>query len=109
MREHEHEHGPSHPAHEHPHTHTHSHESTRNVLNRLSRIIGHLQAVQRMVEDDRDCSEILVQLAAVRSAIDNASKVILQEHLTHCIADAVREGDQQAIDDLCDAVRKYLG
>ena len=54
----------------HHHGHTHTHESTKAVLNRLSRAIGHLQSVKRMIEEGRDCSEVLVQIAAVRSAID---------------------------------------
>ena len=101
--EHSHEHD-----HAHTHGHTHSHENTRAVLNRLSRAIGHLQSVRRMVEDGRDCSEVLVQIAAVRSAIDNTGKIILQDHLKHCIIDAAKEGDQQAIDDLCEAIDKYM-
>jgi DNA-binding FrmR family transcriptional regulator len=99
----EHDHG-----HAHGHGHTHTHENTKAVLNRLSRAIGHLQSVRRMVEDGRDCTEVLVQVAAVRSAIDNTGKVILQDHLKHCIIDAAREGDQQAIDDLCKAIDKYI-
>ena len=100
---HEHDH-----AHGHSHGHTHTHENTRAVLNRLSRAIGHLQSVKRMVEEGRDCSEVLIQIAAVRSAIDNTGKIILQDHLKHCIIDAAREGDQQAIDDLCQAIDKYM-
>ena len=92
----------------HAHGHTHTHENTRAVLNRLSRAIGHLQSVKRMVEEGRDCSEVLIQIAAVRSAIDNTGKLILQDHLKHCIIDAAREGDQQAIDDLCQAIDKYM-
>lgn len=100
---HDHDH-----AHGHSHGHTHTHENTRAVLNRLSRAIGHLQSVKRMVEEGRDCSEVLIQIAAVRSAIDNTGKLILQDHLKHCIIDAAREGDQQAIDDLCQAIDKYM-
>ena len=92
----------------HSHDHGHTHENTKAVLNRLSRAIGHLQSVKRMIEEGRDCSEVLVQIAAVRSAIDNTGKVILQDHLKHCIVDAAREGDQQAIDDLCRAIEKYM-
>ena len=101
--EHSHEHD-----HAHTHGHTHSHENTRAVLNRLSRAIGHLQSVRRMVEDGRDCSEVLIQIAAVRSAIDNTGKLILQDHLKHCIVEAAAEGDQQTIDDLCQAIDKYM-
>lgn len=102
-----HAHGIPH-DHGHGHGHTHSHEHTRAVLNRLSRAIGHLQSVRNMVEEGRDCSEVLVQIAAVRSAIDNTGKLILQDHLKHCIVDAATEGDQQAIDDLCHAIDKYM-
>ena len=94
-------------GHSHGH-HTHTHENTKAVLNRLSRAIGHLQSVKRMIEEGRDCSEVLSQIAAVRSAIDNTGKVILQDHLKHCIVDAAREGDQGAIDDLCKAIEKYM-
>lgn len=105
--EHQHDDGECH-EHSHGHGHTHTHENTRAVLNRLSRAIGHLQSVKRMVEEGRDCSEVLIQIAAVRSAIDNTGKLILQDHLKHCIIDAAREGDQQAIDDLCQAIDKYM-
>ena len=102
-----HAHGISH-THEHSHSHCHTHENTKAVLNRLSRAIGHLQSVRKMVEDGRDCSEVLVQIAAVRSAIDNVGKVILQDHLKHCIVEAASQGDQKAIDDLCEAIDKYM-
>lgn len=106
--EHEHSHEQNH-GHSHgPHGHTHSHEHTKSVLNRLSRAIGHLQSVRRMVEEGRDCAEVLIQIAAVRSAIDNTGKIILQDHLKHCIIDAAHEGDQKAIDDLCQAIDKYM-
>ena len=91
-----------------PHGHTHSHEQTKAVLNRLSRAIGHLQSVRTMVEEGRDCTEVLIQIAAVRSAIDNTGKLILQDHLKHCIVEAAAEGDQQAIEDLCQAIDKYM-
>ena len=110
VHEHDHEYMHAHGIpHTHgPHGHTHSHEHTKAVLNRLSRAIGHLQSVRTMVEEGRDCTEVLVQIAAVRSAIDNTGKLILQDHLKHCIVDAAREGDQEAIDDLCQAIDKYM-
>lgn len=96
--------------HEQPHTHphTHSHENKKLVVNRLARAIGHLEKVKRMVEEDVDCSEVLVQLAAVRGALDNTGKVILQDHIQHCIVDAVEDGDESAILDLCDAIDKFI-
>ena len=90
------------------HPHTHSHTQTKAVLNRLSRAIGHLESVKRMVEDGRDCTEVLVQLAAVRSALNNTAKVILKDHIEHCLADAVETGDQQSIEDLNTAIEKFM-
>ena len=90
------------------HAHGHIHENQKAVVNRLARAIGHLEKVKRMVEDGADCSDVLVQLAAVRSAIDNTGKVILQDHMRHCMVDAVAAGDQDAIEDLCKAIDKYM-
>ena len=90
------------------HPHTHSHTQTKAVLNRLSRAIGHLESVKRMVEDGRDCTEVLVQLAAVRSALNNTAKVILKDHIEHCLADAVETGAQQSIEDLNTAIEKFM-
>ena len=92
----------------HSHSHPHVHESKKNVVNRLARAIGHLEKVKRMVEDDCDCAEVLVQIAAVRAAIENAGKVILQDHIQHCIVDAVEEGDDQAIASLCADIDKFM-
>lgn len=95
-------------AHSHGHGHTHTHENTKAVLNRMARIIGHMESIRRMVEDGRDCSEVLVQIAAVKAAINNVGKVILQDHIRHCIVDAVEEGDEQALEDLCAAMDKFM-
>ena len=105
--EHSHDHEYLH-AHGIAHSHPHVHENSKAVINRLSRLIGHLESVKKMVEDGRDCSEVLVQLAAVKSAINNVSKVILQDHIRHCIVDAVEDNDQQALDDLCSAIDKFM-
>ena len=90
------------------HSHGHVHENQKAVVNRLARAIGHLEKVMRMVEEGYDCSEVLVQLAAVRSAIDNTGKVILQDHMRHCMVDAVAAGDENAIEDLCHAIERYM-
>ena len=90
------------------HSHGHVHENQKAVLNRLARAIGHLEKVKRMVEDGVDCSEVLIQLAAVRSALDNTGKVILKDHMRHCMVDAVTAGDSTAIEDLCQAINKFM-
>lgn len=103
----EHDHAYCH-AHGIAHSHGHIHENQKAVLNRLSRALGHLEKVKRMVEEGQDCSQVLVQLAAVRSALDSTGKVILKDHLRHCIVDAVAAGDVEAVDTLCEAVDKFM-
>ena len=90
------------------HGHMHSHAQTKAVLNRLSRAIGHLESIRRMVEDGRDCTEVLIQLSAVKSAINNTGKVVLKNHLNHCIVEAVEENDMEAIERLNQAIDKFM-
>ena len=98
---HEQEHG-------HAHMHTHTHQNTKAVLNRLSRAIGHMESVKRMVEEGRDCSEVLVQLSAVKAAINNTAKVILKDHIEHCLVDAVECGEHEAIEELTGAIDRFM-
>ena len=95
-------------THTHDHSHPHHHENTKAVLNRMSRAIGHMESIKRMVEDGRDCSEVLIQIAAVRSAINNIGKIILEDHINHCIVDAVETGDKKALEDLNEAIEKFV-
>jgi DNA-binding FrmR family transcriptional regulator len=90
------------------HGHTHSHTQTKAVLNRLSRAIGHLESVKQMVLDGRDCSEVLIQLSAVRSALNKAGMQIIQSHIEHCLVDAVQRGDTQAVKAHNQAIALYL-
>ena len=108
MDDHIHSGSPGHHAMGQTGSHPHIHENQKAVVNRLARAIGHLNKVKRMVEEGCDCSDVLVQLAAVRSALDNTGKVILNDHIRHCMVDAVQAGDESAIDDLCSAVEKFL-
>lgn len=105
--EHTHEHSHDH-GHDHEHGHTHSHEHTKAVLNRINRIVGHLESVKRMVEDGRDCSEVLVQLAAVNAAVKGVSRVIMKDHIEHCIVDAARNDDYETIEKLNDAIDRFI-
>jgi DNA-binding FrmR family transcriptional regulator len=90
------------------HTHKHEHTQTKAVINRLSRAIGHLESVKKMVEDGRDCSEVLVQLAAVRSALNSTAKVILKDHIEHCLVDAMDSGDTAEIEELNKAIEQFM-
>lgn len=104
---HEHSHEEDH-EHSYAHGHVHSHAHTKAVLNRLSRAIGHLESIRRMVEDGRDCTEVLVQLSAVKAAINNTGKVILQDHIEHCIVDAIESGDREALEELNLAIDRFI-
>jgi CsoR family transcriptional regulator, copper-sensing transcriptional repressor len=73
--------------------HIHSEESLRQIINRLSRIEGHIRGIKNMVSESRPCPEILIQIAAIRGALDRVSRIILDEHLSECIARAAQEGN----------------
>ena len=91
-----------------PDAHVHSHTNTKAVLNRMARLIGHLQSIRRMVEEGRDCSDILIQISAVDAAIKNVGKLILKDHLEHCIVEAVQEDDREALKRLNKAIDQFL-
>ena len=102
----EHAVGHSHDA-EHPHVH--SEESLRRIVNRLSRIEGHIRGIKLMVQESRPCPDVLVQVAAVRGALDRVSRIILDEHLTECIGRAAKQGNIEAeIEELKAALDRFL-
>ena len=111
---HTHGHGEGHDheggtLHVHPEgaAHSHSHTQTKAVVNRLSRAIGHLESVKRMVEDERDCADVLVQLAAVRAALSSTAKVILKDHMEHCLTEDSNDAAAQ-LKALNDAIDKFM-
>ncbi|MEW9701445.1 metal-sensing transcriptional repressor [Paenibacillus sp. SI8] len=94
---------------DHHHGHDHEHKHRKQIVNRLSRIEGHLRAVKEMTVDGRDCSEILLQIAAVRKALDNAAKLLLKDHLESCVLDAGPGEDRAKIlNDLNKALDHYI-
>lgn len=109
------EHGPEHDhEHEHGHEHTHGgahphvHTNKKAIMDRLSRAKGHLESVISMIDNDRDCAEVLIQIAAVRNAISNAGKVLLQDHISECVKEAVINNDQSVIDELNKAIGQFV-
>lgn len=90
------------------HSHTHDPKEVRAIVNRLAKAAGHLESVKHMVEEGRDCSEVLIQLAAVKAAIGNTGKLILKQHISHCIVDAVEAGDDGAIEKLNQAIDQFM-
>lgn len=91
------------------HAHVHSEESLRSIVNRLSRIEGHIRGIKTMVQESRPCPDVLVQVAAVRGALDRVARLILDEHLTECIGRAAQAGNIEAeIEELKAALDRFL-
>ncbi|WP_432808532.1 metal-sensing transcriptional repressor [Pantanalinema sp. GBBB05] len=104
---HQHQHGHSHES--AGHNHVHSEESLKRIVNRLSRIEGHIRGIKAMVQESRACPDVLVQVAAVRGALDRVARMILDEHLTQCIARAAEEGNiELEIEELKTALDRFL-
>jgi DNA-binding FrmR family transcriptional regulator len=102
----------SEPAHHHDFTsapHVHSEDSLKQIINRLSRLEGHVRGIKTMVTEGRPCPEVLVQIAAVRGAVDRVARLILDEHLSECIARAAEAGNIEAeIAELKAALDRFL-
>jgi len=85
------------------------HKQTRQIVSRLARIEGHVGAVKRMVEEDRPCPEVLVQIAAVRSALDKVAKLLLADHMEHCVLDSLQDGDaEKHLAELREALERFI-
>ena len=92
-----------------PHPHIHDAESLQRIVNRLSRIEGHVRGIKTMVQESRPCPDVLVQIAAVRGALSRVARIILDEHLTECIARAAKEGNIEVeIEELKAALDRFL-
>lgn len=71
----------------------HQHKQTKNIMHRLARIEGHVRAVKNMVEEGRDCADVLIQIAAVRSAINRVGRILLEDHIESCLLSSLENGD----------------
>jgi DNA-binding FrmR family transcriptional regulator len=86
------------------------HEHTDSVLKRLARIEGHVRAVKRMVEEGTPCPDVLVQIAAIRSALNGVGQVILEDHLASCMVKAVHDGNfEDSYKDLKNSLDRFIG
>jgi len=101
-------HGHSH-SHTGEHAHVHDPESLQRILNRFARIEGHIRGIKTMIQDSRPCPDVLVQIAAVRGALDRVARIILDEHLSECVTRASKEGNIEAeIEELKAALDRFL-
>ena len=88
--------------------HIHNEESLKRIINRLSRIEGHVRGIKTMVRENRPCPEVLNQVAAVKGAISGVAKIILEEHLEECLIRAANQGNLEAeIKELKDALNLF--
>ena len=73
--------------------HTHVHQDVEGLTKRLSRIEGHVRAVSRMISEEKSCTDVLIQLAAIRSALAQVGHMVLESHVNSCVVEAVRQGE----------------
>ena len=86
----------------------HVHEKSKAVINRLSRVEGHIRGIIKMVEEGKNCEDIIIQVSAVQSALKNISILILQDHLKHCVVEEVEEGNSEETLEQLNRALKYM-
>lgn len=78
------------------------------VMNRLKRIEGQVRGIQKMIEEDRYCVDILVQISAINAALKNVGFSLMERHTKHCVSHAVKSGDgNEAIDELMEVMKQF--
>jgi DNA-binding FrmR family transcriptional regulator len=86
-----------------------THKHRKKVIDRLSRIEGHIRGVKKMVEEDKDCPDLLHQLGAVKAALNKTGELILEDHIESCMVDAVKEGTtEEYVKNLKEAISKLI-
>ena len=80
---------------------------SENLHRRLAKIMGQLKAIDRMVDEDVPCEDILSQISAAKSALNKAGQVVLEGHINHCIRDAVAKGDEAEIENFTKAIARF--
>lgn len=85
-----------------------SEKEYKDLMNRLKRIEGQVRGVQKMIENDAYCTDVMTQVAAINAALNSFNKVLLNNHLHTCVADHVRQGDDEVLDELSELLRKLM-
>ena len=80
---------------------------SENLHRRLAKIGGQVKAIDRMIDEDIPCEDILSQINSVKSALNKVGQIILEGHIDHCVRDAVAEGDEQKIRDFAKAIERF--
>ncbi|MGM0777725.1 MAG: metal-sensing transcriptional repressor [Bacillota bacterium] len=85
------------------------HKHRKSIVNRLAKIEGHVRAIKKMTEEGRDCNDLLIQLSAVRSAVDSCGKLILKDHIEGCLIEAVKSGkEEEMLKQLNASIDKFI-
>ncbi len=85
------------------------HKKSEDILKRLARVEGHVRGIAKMVQEDKDCPAVLLQIAAVQSALSKISQIILEDHIETCVAEAIEEGrGEAAIQELKEALARLI-
>ena len=85
-----------------------SEKEFKDLMNRLKRIEGQVKGVQRMLEDNAYCPDIMVQVSAINNALNSFNKVLLAEHLKTCVVDDIRAGKEDTIEELTETLKKVM-
>ena len=86
----------------------HKHTNTDAIIKRLKRIEGQIRGLIKMVENDKNCEEILIQIGSAKAALHKTGQVILEDHLCHCVLDGIREGkEEETIKKLSAAIEQF--
>jgi CsoR family transcriptional regulator, copper-sensing transcriptional repressor len=84
-------------------------EERQNVINRLNRIEGQIKGIRKMIQEEQNCSEVLMQIAAVKAAVNNVGTLVFQTHFRHCLENAVAQGETDFVDEVMKMLSKYIG
>lgn len=85
-----------------------SSELKSGVSRRINRAIGQLNGIKTMINEDRYCGDVLIQLAAVESAVKAISREVMQDHLESCVVDRIQSGDTEVIDEVMDLFKRFM-
>lgn len=81
-------------------------KEVKNLISRLNRIEGQVRGIKKMVEEERYCVDILVQVQAIQAALNSFNKMLLSEHIHSCVVENIRAGNDECVDELCETIKK---
>lgn len=85
-----------------------SEKEVKDLITRLSRIEGQVRGIKSMVEDERYCVDILNQVSAIQAALNSFNKELLANHIHSCVIKDIRAGKEEAVDELCETIKKMM-